>query len=110
MPNLKIHVNDDIHGAISPALRAELPTLRKLICEDLAVPPSACQFAVISVIGMDDLPKIAVELQILPKPERTPELVNTLARRIRAVLGPVTEQHVAVRITIIDPTRYIALK
>jgi hypothetical protein len=72
----------------------------------------ACQFAVMPVLAMPDLPRVNVEVQIMPRPERTREAV--LRCRCAASCAKwwktATGTHVAIRVTALDPETYIALK
>ena len=110
MPNLKIHVEEALWHERGSALRAALPEIRALLCDRLSVPPGACQLALIPVWGLDGQPQINAELHILPRPERTPDLLRALAADLRAEVARAAPAEVAVRIGQLDPTTYIALK
>lgn len=110
MPNVKIYVDERHSTAVAPKLTAALPGLRALLCGRLAVEASACQIAVLSVLGLEDQPQVNAELLILPRPERTAERIRAVAEDVRAHLGAVTGLHVAVRIAMLNPATYQALK
>ena len=110
MPNLKIFVDE----ALFPACRAELAgvllPLRDLLCRELGVPVGACQFSVLSVMSLPDMPRVNVEVHILPKSDRTRERLLSLCGKLRELVGAATGAPVAVRLTTLDPACYIALK
>lgn len=110
MPNVKIYVDDSLYGACRPALTQALGPVRDLLCRDLQVDVSACQFAVMPVAAMPDLPRVNVEMAILPRPERTREVLLGVCTKLRALVEGATGTHVAVRVTALDPQTYIALK
>lgn len=110
MPNLKLFVDDTALAAQRPQLAAALPELRALLCAGLDVTPSACQLAVIAVMGLADQPAINAELHLLPRPERSRARREDLARRLRDHLAAATGLSVAVRIALLDGESYVALK
>lgn len=110
MPNLKIYVDDQLFAACRDRLAAALAPLRDRLCRDLAVPAAACQFAVLPVLAMADLPPVNVELQILPGPERSRDRLAALATTLRDSIAAATGTAVAVRISQLDPATYVALK
>ena len=110
MPNVKIFVDDALYPATRTALSNALVAIRDMLCADLNVPVSACQFAVMPVLAMPDLPRVNVEIQILPRPERTKALVTDVCSRLRDLVQAATGTHVAVRASALDPETYIALK
>lgn len=110
MPNLKIYVDDRLFPACRGRLAAALEPLRAMLCRELAVPVAACQFAVLPVLAMADLPPVNVELQILPKPDRTRDRLTALAETLRDSIAAATGGAVAVRISQLDPATYVALK
>ncbi|MGO4852801.1 hypothetical protein [Phaeovulum sp. W22_SRMD_FR3] len=110
MPNLKIYVDETIYPTLRTALVDALPPLRDVLCSGLKVPVSACQFAVIPVLAMPDLPGINMEIQILQRAERTSAVLTELCVRLRATLEGATGAHVAVRMGTIDPETYVTLK
>ena len=110
MPNVKIFVDEALYPGCRDALAAALGPIRDMLCQDLSVDVPACQFAVMPVCAMPDLPRVNVEMQILPRPERTREVVLAVCTKLRAMVGAATAAHVAVRVTALDPETYIALK
>ena len=110
MPNVKIFVDDTLYPAIRENLVQSLGPIRDMLCKDLAVPVPACQFAVMPVAAMPDLPRVNVEMAILPRPERTRELLLELCTKLRETVEVATRTHDAVRVTALDPETYIALK
>jgi hypothetical protein len=81
-----------------------------MLCDALKVEIAACQFAVLPVLAMPDLPRVNVELHIMPHPDRTRERLIAVARRVQAQIGAVTNTHTAVRIVTLVPEGYVALK
>ncbi|GLS86993.1 hypothetical protein GCM10010873_19670 [Cypionkella aquatica] len=110
MPNVKIFVDQNLYPAVSAPLATALGPIRDMLCHELAVDVPACQFAVMAVGGMADLPLVNVELAIMPRPERTRERLLAVCTNLRSMVGHATGTHVAVRMTALDPETYIALK
>lgn len=92
MPNLKIFVDEALLPERRAALTQALGPIRALLCRELAVPPAACQLAVVPVIALPDQPPVNAELHILPRPERTRARVEALCAAA------------------LDPETYVALK
>lgn len=110
MPNLKIFVDHSLYPTVRAPLERALGPIRDMLCADLDVPAPACQVAVMPVLAMPDLPRVNVEIQILPRPERTREMVTAVCIRLRGLVEAATQTHVAVRASALDPETYIALK
>lgn len=110
MPNVKIYVDEAIYPACREGLPAALGPILDMLCADLVVDRPACQIAVIPVLALPDLPPVNVELQIMPRPERTRAALLALCAKLRDVVGAATGSHVAVRISTLDPATYVALK
>jgi hypothetical protein len=110
MPNVKIYVDDTLLPACRDRLLGSLRQLCDRLCEELSVDRAACQFAVISVSAMPELPRVNVEMQILPRPERTRDRLVSVCGMMRDMIGDATGTHVAVRMTALDPETYITLK
>ena len=110
MPNLKIYVDEMLLPTCREALVAALHPLRALLCDALKVDVAACQFAVLPVLVMPNLPRVNVEMQIMPHPDRTKDVLTALAGRIQSQIGTATGTHTAVRISTLVPAGYIALK
>lgn len=110
MPNVKIFVDETLYPGVRAPLTVALGPIRAMLCQDLAVDVAACQFAVIAVVAMPDLPRVNVEMAILPRPERTRTLILSVCAKLRAMVEDATRTHVAVRVTALDPETYLALK
>ena len=110
MPNVKIYVDETLFPVCRAALKEALPPLRTLLCDALNVDPLACQFAILSAVVMPDLPRVNVEIHILPHADRTRERLTLLAKQVQAQIGAVTKVHTAVRMTVLVPEGYVALK
>lgn len=110
MPNVKIYVDETLWADRHDALGAVLAPLRDLLCRELSVDVPACQFAVLPVMAMADLPRVNVEIAILPRPERTRDLVTALGRQVQALVAEAAGTHAAVRVSALDPVTYVALK
>lgn len=110
MPNVKIYVDDTIFPDCRDRLSGMLGPVRAMLCDDLKVNPPACQFAVIPVLAMPDLPPVNVEMQIMPHPNRDRPLLLSVCTKLREMVGAATGTHVAIRVTTLDPETYIALK
>jgi hypothetical protein len=110
VPNVKIYVEEQVFADRRDALTATLKPIRDMLCADLKVDIAACQFAVLPVMAMPDLPLVNVEMFILPRPERTREAVLAVCQSLRELLQTATGVHVAIRVSHLDPATYIALK
>lgn len=110
MPNLKLFVDEAQYPAVQAPLAAQLPELRALLCAGFGVEAAACQLAVIPVLALADQPAINAELHLLPKPDRTRAVIETMAARLRDRIAAATGLPVAVRIATLDAATYVALK
>ena len=110
MPNVKIHVDDAVWSERSGDILASLLPIRNMLCTDYKVDASYCQFAVFPVHGPEDQTQVSIEIQILPKPERTSELIKDSSLRLQAMLTEASGVHTAVRATQLDPVTYLALR
>jgi hypothetical protein len=110
MPNVKLYVDETLLPGCRAGLIAALPGLRAMLCDRLKVDVAACQFAILSVIAMPDLPQVNVEMHILPHPDRTREMLNSLAAAVQSQIAAVTGTHIAVRIATLIPDTYVVLK
>ncbi len=110
MPNVKIYVDDALYPECRDRLANALGPIRDMLCRDLVVDVPACQFAVIAVCAMPDLPRVNVEMQIMPKPDRSREVVLAVCANLRRMVQAATNTHVAIRVMALDPETYIALK
>lgn len=110
MPNVKIFVEEALFADRSGALCDALLPLRRLLCDGFKVDTAACQFAVLPVMAMPDLPLVNVEMQLLPKADRTREAVLAVCQSVRELVEAATGTHTAIRVSFLDPATYIALK
>lgn len=110
MPNLKMHVEDAVWTKQSDRLKALLPELRALLCKELKVGTSACQLVIIPVHGLADQTQIAIELHVLPKADRTRDLLGELASLLQALVVEAKGSAAGVRITTLDPESYLAVR
>lgn len=110
MPNVKIFVDEALYPDCRVPLAAALGPIRDLLCREFGVDAPACQFAVMPVLAMADLPGVNVEIQILPRPDRTRTRVLEICNALRQMVAAATGTHVAVRVSTLDPETYIALK
>lgn len=110
MPNVKIYVDESLYPGLRAPLAQMLGPLRDLLCRELAVDVPACQFAVLPVGAMPDLPRVNVEMAVLPRPERTRDKMIAVCTDLRGMIEAVVQTHVSVRVTALDPETYIALK
>ena len=110
MPNVKIYVDESIYPAGRERLAIALGPILVMLCHDLTVDRPACQIAVMPVLAMPDLPPVNVEIQILPRPNRSRAVLLDVCAKLREMGGAATGTHVAIRVTTLDPETYIALK
>ena len=110
MPNVKVYVDETLLPDCRGALSAVLHPLRALLCQSLRVEVAACQFAILPALVMADLPRVNVEIHILPHPDRTREKLTALAQTVQTMIGDATGTHAAIRIALLVPEGYVALK
>ncbi|WP_066553492.1 hypothetical protein [Croceicoccus bisphenolivorans] len=110
MPNMKIFADQAMGTETIKALHAALPAMRALLCDRLAVPLDLAQLAIVPVSGLADQAQFAVEMQILPKPERTRESIVAACEELRMVLRGIADVKVAVRVTTVDPVNYLVMR
>lgn len=110
MPNLKIFVDDSLGSEARDRLHAALPSLRELICRELQVDIPLAQLALVPVMGLPDQALLAVEMQVLPKPDRTREHLVSACDAFRAALQAVVDAKTAIRVTAVDPAKYLVLR
>ena len=110
MPLVKIHVEDAVWRASRTELVAALKPIRSMLCAAFNVDIAAAQLAIIPVFGVEDQAPVAAEVRILPKPERTPELIRGACERLRAMLEDATGQRAVIRCMQVDPSVYLTLK
>lgn len=110
MPNVKIFVEEALFANQGGALRNALLPLRDILCRGFGVDISACQFAVMPVMAMPDLPLVNVEMQILPRADRTRDAVLAVCQSVRDLVETAAGTHTAIRVSFLDPVTYIALK
>jgi len=109
VPNLKVHVNRDAWNVHENSITNKLPVLRELVCMGLKADISACQIAVIPFGGIDGQAEVAIEVDYLPKPERTREMVSQVCMQIKTLMIDATGCRVAVRATAVNPETYIVI-
>ena len=68
MPNVKIFVDETLYPACRAGLGAALGPMRDYLCAEFRVDVPACQFAVLPVLVMPDLPRVMPVLRGLPVP------------------------------------------
>lgn len=110
MPNAKLYVDHSVWSENQAELHGSLPEFREILCQRLNVAPNACQLALIPVYGLADQPAINIELHIMPHPERTRDLLETLGGDLQAMIGDLADCPCAVRIATLDRQTYVALK
>jgi hypothetical protein len=81
-----------------------------MLCRELRVEASACQFALVTVLAMPDQPAVNVEIHVMPGPERTRSRILGICERLRDIVGDAAQAPVAVRVAMLDPETYVALK
>jgi hypothetical protein len=110
MPNLKIFVDEAIGIQAKARLHAALPALRDLLCRELEVDLALAQFALVPVLGLSDQAMLAVEIQILPKPQRTRENLMATCQLLRETLRAIVDVKTAIRVTTVDPANYLVVR
>ncbi len=110
MPLVKVHVENAVWQERRDSLQDALKPIRAMLCDIFRVDASLCQMAIIPVFGVDDQAPVAAEMQILPRPERTREVVLQACQRLREMLAEASGHVAVVRCTQLDPSTYLALK
>lgn len=110
MPNLKIYVDEEVLAGCRHAIPDTLLQLRNMLEHELDAPAAAFQIAVIPVLGMPDLTRVNVEMNLMPSAQRTRENITAICAKIQAMLEAAIGHHVAVRVSTIDRDRYVSLK
>jgi hypothetical protein len=110
MPNMKIFADQSIGTGVMDALQVALPALRELVCRELAVDFPLAQLAIVPVLGLADQALFAVEIQILPKPERTRDHLVASCEALRKALQAIADVKIAIRVTTVDPASYLVLR
>jgi hypothetical protein len=110
LPNIKIYVNESVLTVRKPELIAALEPLREMIIGHLDVPKSACQLAIVSIVGLEDEPALNVEMHVMPGGKRTQKSLEALGAAIQGMLNEATGSKVAFRCAQLDPGTYVTLK
>ena len=110
MPNIKIYVNESVLTVLKPELIAALEPLREMIIGHLDVPKSACQVAIVSILGLQDEPALNVEMHIMPGQKRTRKSLEALGAAIQGMLNEATGSKIAFRCAQLDPETYVILR
>lgn len=110
MPLLKIHVENAVFEERREALTAALKSIRAMLCEVFQVEPMQSQLAIIPVFGVDDQAPVAAEIHIMPRPERTNEVIAGACQRLRDILSEASGTKSVIRATQINPAAYMTLK
>lgn len=110
MPNLKIFVDEAVGADAKERLHAALPALRDMMCRELHVDIPLAQFVLVPVLGLPDQAQFAVEMQILPKAERTRDHLVRTCEALREALRAVADVRIAVRVTTVDPANYLVIR
>lgn len=110
MPNLKIFVDEAVGSDVKSRLHAALPALRDLMCRELHVDIPLAQFVLVPVLGIPDQAQFAVEMQILPKAERTREHLVRTCGALQEALRAIADVKIAIRVTTVDPANYLVIR
>jgi hypothetical protein len=110
MPLVKIHVEHALWQERREEIAGTLKPIRAMLCETFKVETTLCQLAVIPVWGVDDQAPVAAELQILPKADRTTEVIRSACSQLRDMLSGAAGSKVVIRSTQLNPETYLALK
>lgn len=110
MPNIKIYIDQSLPEQAHSAVRDALVPIRRMLCDALGVEKQACQVAILSVYAMDDLPRVNVEVSMLPKPDRTREKITRICTDLQEQVAAAAGSHTAVRALFLDADTYVALK
>jgi hypothetical protein len=89
LPNIKIYVNESVLTVRKPELIAALEPLREMIIGHLDVPKSACQLAIVSIVGLEDEPALNVEMHVMPGGKRTQKSLEALGAAIQGAYSGV---------------------
>lgn len=107
---MNIFADEGVFKDTKDRLAQSLPSICDMLCRELNVDASVCQFSVIPVLVMPDQAQLSVELKVMPHVERTRERLMAIGEMLRDRLVDITGARTAIRFTILDPDKYIALK
>lgn len=110
MPNLKIYIERDVRSKITEQIDELLERIKDFLCAELNVPAGASQMAVITVDGLEDQSAVNAELVILQKPDRSRADIEEVSLKFQKLLQDVTQEHVTVRILLVNHQDYVTLK
>jgi hypothetical protein len=109
MPNVKIYVDEDAFADHKVALTQALRPIREIVSKYLGTQQSACQLALIAAVSLKDQPAVNVEIHVMPRPDRTKEILEAMGAEIQLRLCDVTGSPVAFRCAQLDPLTYVTL-
>lgn len=110
MPLVKIHVENALWQERQAGLKDALKPIRAMLCEVFKVDPSICQLAIIPVHGIDGQAPVAAEMRIMPRPDRTKDVVLQACERLRDMLAEAAGQPAVIRVMQLDPETYVVLR
>lgn len=110
MPLLSIAMDQALWQAEQEQLMAALPAIREMLCEKLAVGQAASHITVTPVFGLQDQPLVNADLRVLGKQGRGPEVLTEVASALQAQLSAACGRPASVRVTLMDPSAYLAVR
>ncbi|WP_330646917.1 hypothetical protein [Thioclava sp. FTW29] len=110
MPLMSMQIAHDLWTECGSTLEAALPEIRQMLCRELSVPMEFCHLTLVPVYGLPDQAQASADLRVLEKPERSLEQVRAAALKLQDMLSAAAQVRVAVRVTMMDPARYFALR
>jgi hypothetical protein len=110
MPLMKLYVDQSQPESVKTALKGAMSDLRALVCDRLDVPLAAAHLALIEHVGLPDQPQINIEIKYLGREDRTEEKIRGVGAEIRGKVSELCGITPAVRMAMLRPDEYTALK
>ncbi|NVO25570.1 hypothetical protein [Donghicola mangrovi] len=108
MPLLSITVDETVWQNRKDDMTSALPKIREMLCNKLDVGQEFASLTLTPVFGLTDQTKVNGDLRVLGKESRGPEVLQDVATTLQTMLSEAAADHASVRITTMDPAKYMA--
>ena len=110
MPTLKLYVDAALSHDQIDAVAAAMEPMRALICADLNVTPPECHLVMLQGRALPGQVQINAEMHVMPRPERTRDLLVSVGTRLKEMMANASGASVAVRISQHNAETFIGIK
>ncbi|AJD46282.1 hypothetical protein RGR602_PC02263 (plasmid) [Rhizobium gallicum bv. gallicum R602sp] len=86
MKDAPSRTDETLYPSVREQLAKTLGPVRDMLCHELSVDVPACQFAMLPVYAVLD-PRVNVELSIMPRAERTRDLLMSVCAKVEEALA-----------------------